>query len=157
MCDLFVCFWRDSPQWARPSSFTSFLDHTKRRTTVGRTPLDERSARCRDLYLTTHNTHNRQTSVPSAGFESTITAYERPTCGVVVDKNIGGKGSLRGLACQLPFHQSYFFRFLHLPRNLRSAHVDSVAKQTTKCHSSFLYFLRLSPYLLMSLFLVAFL
>ena len=41
---LFVCFWRDSPQWARAPSFTMFLDHTQRRTTVGRTPLDEWSA-----------------------------------------------------------------------------------------------------------------
>ena len=31
-------------------------NHTQRRTTVGRTPLDEWSARRRDLYLTTHNT-----------------------------------------------------------------------------------------------------
>ena len=31
-----------------------FLDHTQRRSTVGRTPLDERSARRRDLYVTTH-------------------------------------------------------------------------------------------------------
>jgi hypothetical protein len=31
-----------------------FLDHTQRRTTVGRTPLDERSPRRKDLYLTTH-------------------------------------------------------------------------------------------------------
>ena len=61
---LFVCFWRDSPQWARVSSFTRFLDHTQRRTTVGRTPLDEWSASRRDLYLTTHYTHNRQTSIP---------------------------------------------------------------------------------------------
>ena len=30
-----------------------FLDHTQRRSTVGRTPLDELSARRRDLYLTT--------------------------------------------------------------------------------------------------------
>jgi hypothetical protein len=30
------CFWRDSPQWARASSFARFLDHTERRTTVGR-------------------------------------------------------------------------------------------------------------------------
>ena len=29
------------PQWARASSFTRFLDHTQRRTTVCRTPLDE--------------------------------------------------------------------------------------------------------------------
>ena len=30
-----------APQWARASSFTKFLDHTQRRTAVGRTPLDE--------------------------------------------------------------------------------------------------------------------
>ena len=41
-----------------------FLDHTQRRTTIGRTPLDERSARRRDLYLTTHDIHNRQISMP---------------------------------------------------------------------------------------------
>jgi len=35
------CFWHYSPQWARTSSFTRFLDHTQRRTTGGRTPLDE--------------------------------------------------------------------------------------------------------------------
>jgi len=41
--DTFVCFWRDSPpsQWATASSFMRFLDHAQRRTTVGRTPLDE--------------------------------------------------------------------------------------------------------------------
>jgi hypothetical protein len=70
--------WRNSPQWARTSSFTRFLDHPQRRTTVGRTPLDEWSARRRDLYLTIHNTHNRQTSMPSVGFEPTISAGERP-------------------------------------------------------------------------------
>jgi len=46
-----------------------FLDHTQRRTTVGRTPLDERSARHRDLYLRTHDTHDRQISMPPVGFE----------------------------------------------------------------------------------------
>jgi len=51
------------PQWAMASSFTRFLDHTQRRTTVRRTPMDEWSARRTDLYLTTHNTHNRQTSI----------------------------------------------------------------------------------------------
>ena len=55
-----------------------FLDHTQRRTTVGRTPLDERSARRRDLYLTTHDTHNRQISMPPVGFEPKISAGERP-------------------------------------------------------------------------------
>jgi len=55
---LFVCFWRDRSQWARPSSFTRLIDHTQRRTIVGTTLLDEWSARSRD-YLTTHNNHNR--------------------------------------------------------------------------------------------------
>jgi hypothetical protein len=58
--------------------FLMFLDHTQRCSTVGRTSLDERSARRRDLYLTTHDTHNRQISMPPVGFEPTITAGERP-------------------------------------------------------------------------------
>jgi len=59
----FFFIWRDSAQWARAYLFTRFLDHTQRRNTVGRTPLEERSARRRDLYLTTHNTHNGDTSM----------------------------------------------------------------------------------------------
>ena len=55
-----------------------FLDHTRRRTTAGRTPLDEWSARRRDLYLTTRDTHNRQISMPPVGFEPTISAGEWP-------------------------------------------------------------------------------
>ena len=74
---LFVCL-RDIPQWATASSFASFLDHTQRRTTIARTPLDEWSARRRKLYLTTHNRHNRQASMPPVGFEPTISACERP-------------------------------------------------------------------------------
>ena len=41
---MFVGFFgggRDSPQWGRAPLFTTFLDHTQRRTKVGRTPLDE--------------------------------------------------------------------------------------------------------------------
>ena len=83
----FVCFWCDSPHWARASSFTRFLDHTERRTTVGRTPLEEWSARRRDLYLTTHNTHNRQTSMPPPGFEPVISVGERPQTHRVLHDN----------------------------------------------------------------------
>ena len=57
--------------------FLMFLDHTQRRSTVGRTPLDEWPTRRRDLYLTTHDTHNRQISMPPVGFEPTISAGER--------------------------------------------------------------------------------
>jgi hypothetical protein len=66
------------PQCARASSFTRFLDHTQRRTTVDTTPLDEWSARRRGLYLTTHNTYNRETSMLLVVFEPTISAGERP-------------------------------------------------------------------------------
>jgi hypothetical protein len=59
------------------SSFLRFRDHTQWRTSVGRTPLDEWSARRRDLYLATHNTHNRQTSMPPAGFEPATPASDR--------------------------------------------------------------------------------
>jgi len=61
-----------------PPHSWGFLDHTQRRTTVGRTPLDEWSARRRDLCLTTHNAHNRQISMPPVGFEPTTSAGERP-------------------------------------------------------------------------------
>jgi len=37
----FVCFWRDSPQWARAFSFTRYYkSHTTTRS-VGKTPLAE--------------------------------------------------------------------------------------------------------------------
>ena len=72
----FFPLWLRSPTRAVAYSFLMrFLDHTQRRTIVGRTPLDEWSARRRDLYLTTHNTHNRQTSMPPVGFEPGRAAY----------------------------------------------------------------------------------
>ena len=74
---LWVCILQPS-RGALASSRTRFLDHTQRRATVRRTPLDEWSIRHRDLYLTTHNTHNRQISMPRVGFEPTISAGERP-------------------------------------------------------------------------------
>jgi hypothetical protein len=55
----------------RPPHYRVFLI-TLRHTTVGRTPLDEWSAQSKDIYLTTHNTHKRQTSMPPTEFEPTI-------------------------------------------------------------------------------------
>jgi hypothetical protein len=52
--------------------------HPARHTTLGRTPLDEWSARRRDLYLKIHSTHKRETSMPPAEFEPTIPASEQP-------------------------------------------------------------------------------
>jgi hypothetical protein len=70
---IFVLFpWRNSPQWATVSSLLRLHDH--RHITFGRIPLDEWSARRRDHYLTTHNTHIHAPS----GFEPVIPASERP-------------------------------------------------------------------------------
>ena len=72
-CVHFFFSWRYNPrwglyftalQWVLASSLAKFLDHTQRRATFGRTPLNEWSVCRRDLYLTTHNTHNRQISMP---------------------------------------------------------------------------------------------
>ena len=59
----FFSFGATAPPWAMASSFTRLLDHT-RHTTFGRTPLDEWPAHRRVFYLTIHNTHKRQTSMP---------------------------------------------------------------------------------------------
>ena len=75
---IFFFMWHCSPTRAMTSSFLRFLIHTKRRTTVGRTPLEEWPTRRRDLYLTTNNTHNRKTSMLPTGFEPTIPVDERP-------------------------------------------------------------------------------
>ena len=50
--------------------------HSVRHITLSRTPLDEWSGH-RDLYLTTHNTHKRQASMPPAGLEPTIPASQQ--------------------------------------------------------------------------------
>jgi len=78
VCFCFCFLWCCSPTRAMASSFLRFLDHTRWHITVGRTPLDEWSARRRDFYLTTHNTHNRQASMPPVGFEPMISASEWP-------------------------------------------------------------------------------
>jgi len=73
-----IFLWRCGRKRAMASSCLRFLDHTQWPTTVGKIPLDDRSVRRRDLYLTTHNTHNRQTSIFPAGFEPNMSAGERP-------------------------------------------------------------------------------
>ena len=89
---IFFFFGAATQRGSWPPHSWGFLDHTQRRTTVGRTLLDEWSARRRDHYLTTHNTHNRQTSMPQVGFEPTISAGERPQT-YVLDRAATGTGT----------------------------------------------------------------
>ena len=78
----------------RPNAGHGLFIHEVARshTTTHHTPLDDGSARRRDLYLTTHNTHNRQTSMPPAGFEPTISAGERPQT-YALDRAAAGTGT----------------------------------------------------------------
>ena len=75
-----------------------FFGITFRHTTVCRTPLDEWSGRHRDLYLKTRSTHNRQTSMPPAGFEPEIPASERPQT-YALDRAATGTGNYLILVC----------------------------------------------------------
>ena len=61
--------------------FTIILRHT----TFGRTPLDERQARRRDIYLTTNTRHSQQTDRHApTGLEPTVSASQRPQTHAVV-------------------------------------------------------------------------
>jgi hypothetical protein len=89
---VFIFFWCNSPQWARTSTFTRFLDYTKLHTTVAKTSLDKGSARRRDLYLPTHNINRRATSMSPVGYEPTISAGKRPQTHTL-DRAATGTGS----------------------------------------------------------------
>ena len=78
LCQFFF-LWRKSPMRPKASSILRYLNHTKWRITVRMTPLDEWSARHRDLYLTTQNIHNRKTTMPPAGFEFAVPTGPRLT------------------------------------------------------------------------------
>jgi hypothetical protein len=87
-----------APSGPGPPHYRGFTI-TLRHTTLGRTPLEEWSARRGDLYLTTHNSHKRQTSMPPAGFESGIPASEWPQI-YALDRaanGIGEKSTIRYL------------------------------------------------------------
>ena len=77
-CSWIIIFSHDAtaPSGPGPPHYRR-LTITLRQTTLGRTPLDELSGRRWDLYLTTHNTHKRETSMPPAGFEPSVPASER--------------------------------------------------------------------------------
>jgi hypothetical protein len=65
------------PVHSRCRGFLFSLDHTQTHTTVGRTPLDEGSARRRDLYLTTQTLYKRIIFMPPVRFEPAIPARAR--------------------------------------------------------------------------------
>ena len=94
------------------ASLTIALRHT----TLSRTPLDEWPARRRDLYLTTHNTQKRHTSMSPGGFEPAVPTSERPQAHAL-DRAATGIGrthytfrkEILILACRLGLHLTRVF------------------------------------------------
>ena len=78
-----------APSGPRPPLCRGFTI-TLRHTTLSSTPLDEQSTHRRDLYLTTHSIHKRQTSMVPAGLEPTILVGERPKTHAL-DRSATGK------------------------------------------------------------------
>ena len=73
---------------------------------VGRLSTSGRPNR-RDLYLTTHNNHNRQTSMIQPGFEPAIPASERPQIHLF-DRVATGTGILLSLITEMFFWRKAF-------------------------------------------------
>ena len=74
-------FFHDATASRKPGlphyqDFTIKLRNTSR----GRNSLAKRSSRLRELNLTTHNNHKRQSYTPPAGFKPTIPASEQSQC-----------------------------------------------------------------------------
>jgi hypothetical protein len=60
--------WFDKPSGLKPRRCRCY-NITFTHNTLGRTPLDKWSARCRYVSTTSHNTYKRKRSIPRAGFE----------------------------------------------------------------------------------------
>ena len=95
---IFFLLWCCGPTRAMASSFLRFLD-----------PLDKWSARRRDLYLTTHNSHNRQTSMPPGGIR-THDFSRRGTADLRLRPRGYWEGRRRGITQKKAYNISYKHR-----------------------------------------------
>ena len=67
--------------------------------------MESNKARSGDLYLTTNNTHQRQTSMLPAGFEPAIPASERPLTDLLdlTATRIGGNKNYLEMSQKAPY------------------------------------------------------
>jgi hypothetical protein len=107
----------------RPPHYQGFAI-TLTHTILGRTSLEEWSARRRDLYLPTQ--HSQETDLPPGGFEPTIPTCERPQTHALTFRNRASYIYDGHTATLLTPHFMYFFKkkkyvlnFLNMPRTLR--------------------------------------
>jgi hypothetical protein len=83
-------------KWSKGLEEGLFLARQPPVSRVGRNPLDEWSARRKDLYLTTHN---RKTTMPPVEFEPMISVGERPQT-YALDRAATGNGLDTGKHCK---------------------------------------------------------
>jgi hypothetical protein len=81
-------WWPTTPSGPGPPHYWGFTI-TLRHTTLGRTPPDEWSARRRDLYLTTRNTHKRPKFMPPTWFEAAIPARKQSQTNTLTVRPLG--------------------------------------------------------------------
>jgi hypothetical protein len=93
-----ILFWPFLPIRGHCLLIRGFAITLIEHTTLCRTALDKWSARRRDLYLTTHNTHTRQTFMPQAGFKLTILVCERQQTHSL-DRTVTEIGQKKILSC----------------------------------------------------------
>ena len=122
--------------------------------TLGRTPLDEGSARRRLLYLKAHNFHNRQISVTPTRFEPAITAIGRPQNHILhlAATRIGELNNLScksssSVICQTTGPKPLAKRFLHIVQSRASSFNSQYPLLSLRSSSNFL---RLLPCLLVT-------
>jgi len=70
------------------------IEVARSHTTFCRTPLEVWSARRSELYLTTHNTHKRQTTISPSGIETAIPGRNRPQTHV---RSLGSAAQIMGI------------------------------------------------------------
>jgi len=106
-----IFLWRYDPTRTRASSFTRFLDHTQRRTTVGRTPLEEWSARTQGP-LTDNTQQSQHTDLHVPAEIRTRNLSRRATA----DLRLRLRGDRDGLLALISFNfwrRNYFFILAH--------------------------------------------
>jgi hypothetical protein len=124
-------------QQPKPGLGRLLLDRTQvRHTTLGRTPLDEGSARRRDLYLTTHKNSQETKSMPQVGFEPTIPASALPKAHALERGPLGSTCILSAqciytLRVTATINRDYFSKLVGPIRRLDVSHctISRVARQ----------------------------
>jgi hypothetical protein len=114
--------WLNSPTRAQAASLWRIRD---RHTTLGRTPLEEGSASRRDFYLTKHNIHKRQISIPSAGFEPAIPELERPQT-YTLERAAAGIGNIKIYLKKLygPAFENGYWRIIQNQKCIRNINLQ---------------------------------